>query len=134
LTMPFPMEPWSTSRALFRYFFNIRELLRDRHSYWDSLMISAFSFLARRTLLNHIGEEAIFNPIETYLNATIRPQLTVVYGERCIGDATNAKLLDGLEDVELIALPTGRHTLWVPLARYGSIGKLIEEKLFGNCA
>jgi len=132
MTMPFPMEPWSTPRALFRHLFNLRELFRDRRSYWDSLMISAFSFLARRTLLNHIGEDGIFNPIETYRNASIRPGLTLIYGERCDGDATNARLLEGMEDVELIPLPTGRHTLWIPLARLGSIGTLIEEKLLGT--
>jgi hypothetical protein len=130
LTMPYPMEPWSTARALMRHLFNLRELWKDRASYWDCLIISAFSFLARRTLLNHIGKSAIFHPYLTYRNAENRPAVTIVYGERCVADATNAKAFAEFEEVELLALPTGRHTLWIPLARYGSIGKLIRETLF----
>jgi hypothetical protein len=131
LTMPYPMDPWSTPRALLRHLLNLRGLWRDRRAYWDCLMISGFSFMARRTLINHIGRDAIFDPIKTFKEATVRPRVTLVYGRDCLADATNAKKLEGIDKVELIPLPTGRHVLWIPLARHGSIGALIKDKLFG---
>ena len=131
LTMPYPMEPWGTPRAVLRHVLNLREVLRDRGSYWDSLVISAFSLVARRTLISHIGEDNIFSPIETYQRAARRPKLTIIYGERCLGDAANAMRYAELSDVELMPLPTGRHNIWIPLARSGSIKRLVQDKLLG---
>ena len=131
LTMPYPLAPWASPRAFLGHLFDVRKLWRDRVAYWDNLIISAFSVGALRTLISHVGEVGIFSPIETYSRAERRPRLTLVYGERCKADAANALRYAELDEVELMPLPTGRHHIWISLARSGSIQRLIQDKLLG---
>ncbi len=92
-------------------------------------MITLFSISARRALRRHVGEGGIFNPVRTYLDAPQRPQLTLYHGERCRPDTEIAEQIAVAPEVQRTPLPTGRHILWVPIARQGSIQQLIMGEL-----
>ena len=110
--------------------FNVRELTTDWPSYKDALMISSFSVLAHKTLVKRIGAENIFDPIDTFLTADSRPKVTLVFGARCKGDTTNIARIAEEPEVTLVPIDSGRHTLWIPLARQRPIDSLIRETFF----
>jgi len=127
-SLPYPIQIWTSLRAIFRAVFNLPELLRDPAGYWEVLMITLFSVLARRALRRHVGE-AIFNPLTTYLEATPRPQLTLHYGERCRPDAQIAAQIDAAPEARCVPFATGRHILWTSIARQGSLEQLLMREL-----
>ena len=92
-------------------------------------MITLFSVLARRELRKHVGESGIVDPVRTYLQADARPQATLFFGERCRPDRTIAAMLSEAPEARCVSFPTGRHILWTPIARQGSIAQLIADEL-----
>ena len=128
LGQPWLRRPGQPPRI--RYpFAHLRELLRDPPSYWDVLMITFFSVLARRALRRSVGEDGIVDPVRTYLEAARRPRLTLFHGARCRPDTQIAGLLTEAPEARFVTFPTGRHILWTPIARQGSIEELITGEL-----
>jgi hypothetical protein len=127
--VPYPLKGWTSWSTILRTLFNLPELLRDPPSYWDALLIMLFSVLAKRALTKHVGEDGIFDPVETYLGAKTRPQLALYYGERCRPDALIAAQLAQAPEAQCVSFPTGRHILWVPIARQGSLEQLLRDQL-----
>ena len=128
-SLPYPIQVWTSVGAVLHAVFNLRELLRDPPSYWDVLMITFFSVLARRALRRSVGEDGIVDPVRTYLEAARRPRLTLFHGARCRPDTQIAGLLTEAPEARFVTFPTGRHILWTPIARQGSIEELITGEL-----
>lgn len=130
--IPYPVTVWTSPSSILRTLTNFPELIRDPPGYWDALMITSFSILAEATLKQKLGPDGIFDPPRTYLEAKNRPELTLVFGQRCHPDASIAARLKPLPEVKLRPLPTGRHILWVPIARMGSLERLIMDEIEGG--
>ena len=133
-SVPYPMDAWASWGARFRALFDLRTLFTEPGAYWEVLLITGFSVLARQSLKRAVGADAICNPAETYGQAEPRPQLTAYFGARCRPDRTIAQAFEGYPEATLVPVPTARHILWVPLARMGGLEARIMGTIEGRAA
>ena len=128
-TNPFPLDAWLSWPVRLHAILNCRELLRDRGAYWDVLVTVWFGALVAHNLRLNVGKDGIFDPIATYLGASPRPLLSLYHGARCRADSIIADRLRAAPEATIHPVPTGRHNLWVPLARMGGVEKLIADEM-----
>lgn len=127
----FPISVWLGWRPLLKVLFNLRQLLTHPTEYIEVLLVAISANVIEHVVSRTLPPEQIVDAYELYASSAPRPSGTIFYGERCIPDAEQARIVGQLEGITLRPVPTGRHNCPGHLKERGKLADALHAEIRG---
>ncbi len=125
----FPLDVYTTGHPIFDNYLNLYKLVTRPGDYLENTILVPAAYWTMMRLAATVGEDKVWDPVGTYLNAEAPPRLTLFYGAKCRPDAKQAGLFGDHPHLVRRPLPSGRHNCPVCLKQQGILGKTILEEI-----
>lgn len=126
----FPYTVYTRYRYLLQAILDIKHLLWEPSGYFEVILVCIGARYQRNKIAKMVPPGwKPWDVLETYLAASPRPRATVFYGRYAPPDARQAKLIESIPEVKLIALDTGRHNSPAYLKSKGILGEYVSREI-----
>lgn len=125
----FPSTVWTGWKPQLRAIADIGLLVTRPLDYIEVILVALAANVIMFTLAKTFGGDVYWDVYERYRDAVPRPTGTIIYGKRCRPDSAQAKLMESIPGVKLVALPTGRHNGPGFLKERGELAALLANEI-----